>query len=543
MSNDDPSDAGEPSWDEGADEEEEEEEEEEQCLDPHKAREIIRLFQCAECSRPLKLPVRLPCGNTICQKCLPPFHKRNNITYPMIVGREEGFYCPFISEKASQLGSKECHFEHVAEECSIDVVLNKVAEDFKHCLYSGSLDLMKPELDVLLSVKGADGIGQEGQSDLQLQVSGGNLIGTYLVTLQGKLPYTADVLYASARNDTAISKVDRDLFKAVKKRLRVELDCQVCYSLVLDPLTTPCGHTFCRTCVSRVLNHSNLCPTCRRKLPMVTLIENDPGNITLSRLIESFFPAELTSRVEASKFSEDSIINGKEWIPLFVCTLSFPLMPTYLHVFEPRYRLMIRRALQNGDRKFGMVSPNRTHSRQGELGVSSFMQYGTLLVIDRFEMLPDGRSFIRTVGVSRFKVLEYNVVDGYYVGKVERVNDVSISEEENIEARETGNNAIQPVETSGESSSSMEHLSTQALFQTGLDFVAKSRDANASWLRERVLAAYGEPPTDAAVFPYWFASVSPIPEIDRYALLSITSVRERLKVTAQWARDLKIAER
>ena len=29
-------------------------------------------------------------------------------------------------------------------------------------------------------------------------------------------------------------------------------------------------------------------------------------------------------------------------IPVFVCTMSFPNIPCPLHVFEPRYRLMIR---------------------------------------------------------------------------------------------------------------------------------------------------------------------------------------------------------
>lgn len=41
-------------------------------------------------------------------------------------------------------------------------------------------------------------------------------------------------------------------------------------------------------------------------------------------------------------------------IPVFVCTMSFPAVPCPLHVFEPRYRLMIRRAMESGARQFGM---------------------------------------------------------------------------------------------------------------------------------------------------------------------------------------------
>lgn len=41
-------------------------------------------------------------------------------------------------------------------------------------------------------------------------------------------------------------------------------------------------------------------------------------------------------------------------IPIFVCTMSFPGIACPLHVFEPRYRLMIRQCQETGTRRFGM---------------------------------------------------------------------------------------------------------------------------------------------------------------------------------------------
>lgn len=41
-------------------------------------------------------------------------------------------------------------------------------------------------------------------------------------------------------------------------------------------------------------------------------------------------------------------------IPIFVCTMSFPGVACPLHVFEPRYRLMIRQCQEAGTRRFGM---------------------------------------------------------------------------------------------------------------------------------------------------------------------------------------------
>ncbi|KAH3843222.1 hypothetical protein DPMN_116733 [Dreissena polymorpha] len=41
-------------------------------------------------------------------------------------------------------------------------------------------------------------------------------------------------------------------------------------------------------------------------------------------------------------------------IPIFVCTLGFPNVPCPLHIFEPRYRLMVRQCMESGRRQFGM---------------------------------------------------------------------------------------------------------------------------------------------------------------------------------------------
>lgn len=44
-------------------------------------------------------------------------------------------------------------------------------------------------------------------------------------------------------------------------------------------------------------------------------------------------------------------------IPIFIATLAIPTVSCPLHVFEPRYRLMIRRCMESGTREFGMCMP------------------------------------------------------------------------------------------------------------------------------------------------------------------------------------------
>lgn len=508
-------------------------------LDPYlSARYIIRLTQCTQCSRPLRLPVRLPCGNAVCRSCLPPAHHRDNITYPSTEGREKGFHCPFTKDVDMKLGALTCGAEHALGDCGVDVTLNKTLEIIEDGIKTfDSLDSPAEEGNearmFITSHPREARLDEPGPMPLPCRPS--RLSATYSLARRGELPCTAHITYNAKGEDqhSVLASRDKRLFDHIKESLRGELDCQVCYSLILDPCTTSCGHTFCRACVARVLDHSNLCPICRQKLPMAAFVQSEPINSRLSSIVSQFFSSEYAARLDAARKDELGSPDQPN-VPLFVCTLSFPTMRTYLHIFEPRYRLMIRRALHSGNRKFGMVLFNSSGSPQGELGYSQFMQYGTMVEIHRFEMLPDGRCLISTTGLYKFKILQSSVLDGYHLGQVERVDDIPITMEENIEAQETSSAPIESQETQLH----LESRTTQQLFQYAQDFVKERRTDEAPWLHDRVIAAYGGPPSDPATFPYWFATVLPISQGERYALLPTTSVRERLKITARWIQKL-----
>ncbi|KAJ3566308.1 hypothetical protein NP233_g7088 [Leucocoprinus birnbaumii] len=92
--------------------------------------------------------------------------------------------------------------------------------------------------------------------------------------------------------------------------------------------------------------------------------------------------------------------------PIFVCQLSFPGMPTLLHFFEPRYRLMLRRCLESPSPRFGMIMAPKPGAGSPQI------QYGTMLEIRSVQMLPDGRSMVETWGSFRFRILERGTLDG-----------------------------------------------------------------------------------------------------------------------------------
>lgn len=51
-------------------------------------------------------------------------------------------------------------------------------------------------------------------------------------------------------------------------RLEVDDDlvCHICLQALLWPLDTPCGHTYCRECLTSFLLESDFCPVCRAPL-------------------------------------------------------------------------------------------------------------------------------------------------------------------------------------------------------------------------------------------------------------------------------------
>lgn len=45
-----------------------------------------------------------------------------------------------------------------------------------------------------------------------------------------------------------------------------DLICHICLSPLIMPLDTPCGHTYCKECLTSFLLESDFCPVCRTPL-------------------------------------------------------------------------------------------------------------------------------------------------------------------------------------------------------------------------------------------------------------------------------------
>uniref|UniRef100_A0AAY5K042 LON peptidase N-terminal domain and ring finger 1 n=1 Tax=Esox lucius TaxID=8010 RepID=A0AAY5K042_ESOLU len=199
-----------------------------------------------------------------------------------------------------------------------------------------------------------------------------------------------------------------------------DFECPLCIRLFYEPVTTPCGHTFCRTCLERSLDHNLRCPLCKQPLQEVSSLlpyfKNRKYNPTvlLQEIVSRLFPLQLAERKLVYEAEMAELSNLTKDIPIFVCTVAYPGVPCPLHIFEPRYRLMMRRCMETGTKKFGMCSYE--HGK-------GFADYGCMLEIHSLELLPDGRSYVDTVGGSRFRVLKRGQRDGYHTADIEYLED------------------------------------------------------------------------------------------------------------------------
>ncbi|KAJ8983463.1 hypothetical protein NQ317_014921 [Molorchus minor] len=196
-----------------------------------------------------------------------------------------------------------------------------------------------------------------------------------------------------------------------------DLECILCSRCLLDPVTTGCGHTFCRGCLTRVLDHRLACPLCMA--PLSVRDYSRGSTEVLQPAIQFLVPRDFNERV---KFSlRESTMLEKSSIPVFICTNAFPGVACPLYVYEPRYRLLARRCLLSPTKRFAMASKDSSGDR--------FVFCGTILEVKDAINLEDGRFILTTIGVRRFRVIDRGEQDGYDTAKVQYIKDNTIPSE------------------------------------------------------------------------------------------------------------------
>jgi len=185
------------------------------------------------------------------------------------------------------------------------------------------------------------------------------------------------------------------------------VNCPICTDICCEPIVTACQHTFCRICLYQstvIAPDGRHCPVCRQ--PVTVLDEQGallPIDLRAETAAKALIPPdEYEQRVEAAAecFDKMSAMSSEE-LPVFYlgsgCRVGQDIS---LHLFEPRYKILIRRALE-GSRRF--VFATRQPSAQME---------ATVVEVVQAQMLPDGRALVAGRGVLSVVMDRVWVADG-----------------------------------------------------------------------------------------------------------------------------------
>eukprot|EP01116_Phalansterium_solitarium_P003658 TRINITY_DN14481_c0_g1_i1.p1 TRINITY_DN14481_c0_g1~~TRINITY_DN14481_c0_g1_i1.p1 ORF type:complete len:208 (-),score=3.67 TRINITY_DN14481_c0_g1_i1:704-1327(-) len=82
-----------------------------------------------------------------------------------------------------------------------------------------------------------------------------------------------------------------------------DFECPLCFRLFYDPVTTSCGHTYCKRCIEAALTYKCLCPLCRAKLESPT-VHKFSVHIILHGLLEKHFRKEYQQRAKEDEEEE-----------------------------------------------------------------------------------------------------------------------------------------------------------------------------------------------------------------------------------------------
>ncbi|XP_077778389.1 LON peptidase N-terminal domain and RING finger protein 3 isoform X3 [Podarcis muralis] len=281
-----------------------------------------------------------------------------------------------------------------------------------------------------------------------------------------------------------------------------DMECSLCMRVFYEPVTTPCGHTFCLKCLERCLDHKPNCPLCKEGLSECLAIRKHCKTVLVEDLIAKYLPEQLTERRRLHEEEIAELSNLNKNVPIFVCTIAYPTVPCPLHIFEPCYRLMIRRCMETGTKQFGMCLADP---------VRGFADYGCMLEIKNVQFFADGRSVVDSIGKRRFKVLKHGQRDGYNTADIEYIEDQKVQGAESAELK--------------------------LLHESVYDEAYKWFDALGPGLKSRILGHFGLMPAkesdpqcnpNGPAWCWWILAVFPLESRAQLPFLAMTSLKERL---------------
>lgn len=190
-------------------------------------------------------------------------------------------------------------------------------------------------------------------------------------------------------------------------------------------------------------------------------------------------------------------------IPLFpLNTILVPGLVLPLHIFEPRYRLMIQELLEKSDeeeREFGIVAVRDGHDISST-GINALHPVGTSTILREVNAHEDGRYDIVTTGSRRFRITSLDTSSPLLRAEVEWLPEPETVQTEQLTL-----------------------LTQKALQEFSVYRSALSGEFNSS------VSMFEELPSDPTIVSYLLTAAILLPTAERQDLLSAVDTRSRLE--------------
>ena len=194
--------------------------------------------------------------------------------------------------------------------------------------------------------------------------------------------------------------------------LDADLQCSICLDFFFEPLTLQCSHTFCRVCLlqsTKLAPDGRSCPQCRAVIDAIVDPLKHPENAQIATKVAKIVSV---AKIEERRTQSVEALNAmakqrSAAVPVFVMRAGRdsalrPGAPVNLHFFEPRYKILIRRAWE-GERVFLWAEATPSASDGAP------QQTALLVSVESARFLPDGRANVTGRGV------EYVALDRCWV--------------------------------------------------------------------------------------------------------------------------------
>ncbi|KAI8880353.1 hypothetical protein K501DRAFT_286942 [Backusella circina FSU 941] len=325
------------------------------------------------------------------------------------------------------------------------------------------------------------------------------------------------------------------------------LRCSMCTNILSDPVTTHCGHTFCKTCLLKDKLIIESCKKCLKRLPSYQFIQNQPVNITLSKFIRALLEFKNNTALMFSpmidvSFTEQNCTNYSN-VPIYLSNFNIlPSQKLRIPITSQYARNVLHQCILNCS-QYQTVCFAMLHKDVA----SDSNAFGTIVKITAIEQRKDS-ILIHVTGLDRFQV-------GNVLNYTESCLNANISmvfeaqEDLGITGAESNLHWSDFTAANGKSEINVTQLAQRVYdFISGLAHSTPSKSFCSAvegllgpvWLNS-VQALNGPLPSpkNPVAMCWWAGIVLPISDSDRYTLLKTAPLNERLAIILSWIGDME----